>query len=202
MGNAGLSIFSPKNFPANFLGIGPHKGTKALCQIKTPSTFPIKPSETPIFRTSPSKGYNPSTEPQNALKIAPFQLSAPFGHLPTCTQLRPSLVPDLHPDLHPSCPKYPVFQHFLAHKKCFFGIFRDQLCVFARLSCIEKGFGKNMARILRGLKGILALLRGGGWVSRGVLPLVCPWFALCGPAFHLLPFLPWGLPCNFQTFPK
>lgn len=43
--------------------------------------FPIKPSEIPVNRPKPSKGYNPSTNPTKRTQIAPFQLSAPFGHL-------------------------------------------------------------------------------------------------------------------------
>ena len=73
--NAGLSFYenySPKKnseifwhrpslgYKAPSAGTGPH------------STFPVKPSEIPIFRTSPSNGYNPSTEPTKALKSARF----------------------------------------------------------------------------------------------------------------------------------
>ena len=135
--------------------------------------FPVKPSEIPVFRTSPSKGYNPSTEPQKALKSARFQLSAPLGHLPTCT---PTCT-QLRPDLLPTCPKYPVFQHFLDCKVYPPRDFRDQLCHFARLSCIEKGLSKNMARILRGVKSPFASSAGGGW-SVSFLPVPVP---LCNP---------------------
>ena len=64
VGKCGALNFFPKNFAANFLGTGPHKGTKPSVRYKRLSSFPIKPSETPVFRTSPSKGYNPSTEPR------------------------------------------------------------------------------------------------------------------------------------------
>ena len=67
LGNAGLSLYRetfPEKNATNFLGIGPHKGTKPSVRYKRLPTFPVKPSETPVFRTSPSKGYNPSTEPR------------------------------------------------------------------------------------------------------------------------------------------
>lgn len=86
----------------------------------------------------------------------------------TCTRLSP----DLHPDLLPIHPKYPVFQHFLDCKKCFHEDFGDQFPVFARLSCIEKGLSKNMARILRGVKSPLAS-SAGGVVCFPFLPSCC-----------------------------
>ena len=172
MGNAGLSfyrIYSPKKFPANFLGAGPPLGRKPPVRYRHLSTFPVKPSEIPVNRLSPSKVYNPSTEPRKALKSPRFA-GALLGHLhPTCAQLSP----DLHPHLLQFRPKYPVFQHFLAHKKCFPRDFRDQFHDFARLSCIGKGLSKNMARILRGVKAPCPNRgRGVGWLVVSRVP--CP----------------------------
>ena len=135
---------------------GPPWGYKALSAGTGPHSFPVKPSESPVFRTSPSKGYNTSTKPQKALKSPRLHRLS----LGTCTRLRP----DLHPDLHPFCPKHPVFQHFLDCVLANPRDFGDQIPVFARLSCIGKGLSKNMARILRGVKSPFAPSAGGGVV--------------------------------------
>jgi hypothetical protein len=114
------------------------------------------PSETPIFRSSPSNGYNPSTEPQKALK-SPCFAGALIGHLhPTRARLAP--------DSLPFRPKSPVFSKNLDCVSYPPRDFRDQFPDFARLSCIEKGLSKNMARILRGVKGSSASSAGGGGV--------------------------------------
>ena len=190
-----IELFPEKNFP-KILETGPHKGYNALCQIQTPfhicrhhstflSTFPVKPSEIPVNRTKPPKGYNPSTNTRKALKSPRFELSAPLGHLPTCT---PTCT-QLRPDLLPTCPKYPVFQHFLDCKVYPPRDFRDQLCHFARLSCIEKGLSKNMARILRGVKSPFASSAGGGGLFSFPVPVGLPWaFLRCPVGLH---------PCNF-----
>ena len=184
-GSHSMRIIPRKNFPQIFWR-RPSLGYKALCQIRTPfhicrhhstflSTFPVKPSEIPVFRTSPSKWYNPSTNTRKALKSPRFELSAPLGHLPTCT---PTCT-QLRPDLLPTCPKYPVFQHFLDCVLANPRDFRDQLCHFARLSCIGKGLSKNMARILRGVKSPFRLLGRGGVVCFPFFPSLCQ--SLCRP---------------------
>lgn len=140
---------------------------------------PINHPKTPVNRTSPSNGYNPSTEPRQALKSPRFSCPLPSDicDLRPAYHISPPSIPHLRTQLTTFHPKYPVFQHFLAHKKCFSEDLRDQKCVFARLSCIEKGFGKNMARILGGVRGSLALRTGGGVgclvVSVPVWPCVC-----------------------------
>ena len=80
LGNAGLSIFSLKNFPANFSAQALIREQKPSVRYRPHSTFPVKPSETPVFRTSPSKGQS-LNQPIKRPQIAPFQLSAHFGHL-------------------------------------------------------------------------------------------------------------------------
>jgi len=58
--------------------------------------------------------------------------------------------------------------------------FRDQSRVFPTLCCIEKVFGKNMARILRGLNGIFVRMRWGG------CPFPFPFVpSSCGPPVSL-----------------
>ena len=155
----------PRKKILKFFGDRPSLGYKALSAGTGPHSFPVKPSESPVFRTSPSKGYNTSTKPQKALKSPRLHRLS----LGTCTRLRP----DLHPDLHPFCPKHPVFQHFLDCVLANPRDFGDQIPVFARLSCIGKGLSKNMARILRGVKSPFASsARGGGLFS--FLPSPCP----------------------------
>lgn len=71
LGNAGLSLYRetfPEKILAKILETGPPWGRKPSVGGEHLSAFPVKPSEIPVFRTSPSKGYNPSTEPRNALK--------------------------------------------------------------------------------------------------------------------------------------
>ena len=176
-----IELFPEKIFP-KILETGHPRGRRPSVRYRHLSTFPVKPSEIPVFRTSPSKGYNPSTEPQKALKSPRFELPAPLGHLPTCT---PTCT-QLRLDLLPTCPKYPVFQHFLDCKVYPPRDFREQLCHFARLSCIEKGLSKNMARILRGVKSPFASSAGGGGLF-SFLPSLGPSLGLpCRP----WPFFP------------
>ena len=170
----GSQFFPRKIFPQIFWAQALIRGQKPSVGDRPHSAFPVKPSEIPVNRTKPPKGYNPSTNTRKALKSARFELSAPLGHLPTCT---PACT-QLRPDLLPTCPKYPVFQHFLDCKVYPPRDFRDQLCHFARLSCIEKGLSKNMARILRGVKSPFASSAGGGVVcflsSRPRAPVQSP----------------------------
>lgn len=184
----GSQFFSRKIFPQIFWAQAIIRGQMPSVWYERPSTFPVKPPETPAFRPSPSKGHNPSTDLPKGPQIGPFHAGSPWA-----------LAPQLAPQLAPIPPKIPRFQHFLAHKKCFPRDFRDQKCDFARLSCIGKGLLKNMARILRGVKGSLAHLHGGGgclW-SCGVplwpcLALPClASFILCRGC--VVAFLPWGI---------
>ena len=88
LGNAGLSLYRetfPEKISRKFFGTGPPWGRRPSVRYRHLSTLPVKPSEIPVNRLSPSKGYNPSTEPQKALKSARFA-GALLGHLhPTCT---------------------------------------------------------------------------------------------------------------------
>ena len=70
-----------------FFGTGPHWGIKPSPQGTGPHSFPVKPSEIPVNRLSPSKGYNPSTEPNQALKSARF--SCPLSS-DICADLYPT----------------------------------------------------------------------------------------------------------------
>ena len=187
----GSQFFPPKNFGANFWAQA-SLGDKALSAGKGPNSFPVKPSEIPVFRTSPSNGYNPSTNTRNALKSPRF--SCPL----------PSDICDLHPHLLPFRPKYPIFSKNLDCVSAPPRDFRDQLCDFARLSCIEKGLPKNMARILRGVKSPLASSAGGGgvvWLCLALcLPFVCLPFIRGPSSGRLAPLLPCSLPAVCRSF--
>ena len=153
-------------------------GVERIHHRNRPSFLPRKALRNPRKSHQALQGAQSLHRPIKRLQIAPFQLSAPLGHLRSD---RASLCPFR--------PKYPVFQHFLDRKVYPPRDFRDQFLVFARLSCIGKGLSKNMARILRGVKGPFAASAGGG----GCLLVSCP----AGPASlaPLLPAcgLPWGI---------
>ena len=100
LGNAGLSIFSLKNFPANFSAQALIREQKPSVRYRPHSTFPVKPSETPVFRTSPSKGHNPSTNQSNALKSPRFSCPLTSDICTTTGTLAPTL------------PKIPRFSTF------------------------------------------------------------------------------------------
>lgn len=139
-------------------------GEKALSAGIRLSFLPRKALRNPRISHFALKGVQSLHQQTKSPQIASFCR----GSLSTTEALRQALSV-------PFRPKYPVFQHFLAHKKCFPRDFRDQFPDFARLSCIGKGLPKNMARILRGVKSPFAPSTGGGSV-------------------FLFPF-PWALPC-------
>ena len=103
----------------------------------------------------------------------------PFGHLLPTGSLSP---------------KSPVFSKNLDCVSSTPRDFRDQTRDFSTLCCIENVFGKNMARILRGLNNPLAPPTGGGGLLS--FPFLLPSFCLprpCGPVFVLQDG------ANFQT---
>ena len=177
MGNAGLSflgIYSPKKFPANFLAQA-LLGVERIHRRNRPSFLPHKALRNPRKSHHALKGVQSLHQHKKGPQIASFCM----GSLSTTEALRQALSVPFHP-------KYPVFQHFLAHEKCFPRDFRDQIHDFARLSCIGKGFGKNMARILRGVKSPFASSAGGGGLFSFLPPVGLPWAFLCRP----WPFIP------------
>ena len=161
-------------------------GVERIHHRNRPSFLPRKALRNPRKSHQALQGAQSLHRPIKRLQIAPFQLSAPLGHLRSD---RASLCPFR--------PKYPVFQHFLDRKVYPPRDFRDQFPDFARLSCIGKGLPKNMARILRGVKSPFASSAGGGGLfpctvvwspPSSALPLpcgLCPLLPACG--------LPWGI---------
>lgn len=150
LGNAGLSFYenySPKKNSEIFLRQA-LIGVERIHRRNRLSFLPRKALRNPRKSPQALQGVQSLNRTQTSPQIAPFYR----GSLCRAEALVPS-VP------LPFRPKYPVFQHFLAHKKCFPRDFRDQFRDFARLSCIEKGLSKNMARILRGVKSPLPLCR-------------------------------------------
>ena len=159
------------------MGISPH------------STFPVKPSEIPIFRTSPSKGYNPSTEPQNALKSPRFA-SALLGHLHPTRTLTCS---------H-SAQNTPFFNIFLHTKSVFPVISETNSTIFQH--CVDKR--KFSAKIWREFEDVLKASSACAQGGVGVLVVSYPlWpcvssFALCP---SLRPVLCWVCPAFGPCFP-
>ena len=101
VGKCGALNFFPENFPRKFLGHRPSQGDKCPpLGIRPHSTFPINHPKTPVFRTSPSKGYNPSTEPRTALKSPRFGCPLPSDICTTTSTLSP---------IPPKIPRFSTF---------------------------------------------------------------------------------------------
>lgn len=175
-GSQFIEKLPPKNFSEIFWRQA-LLGEKALSAGIRLSFLPRKALRNPRISHFALQGVQSLHQQTKSPQIASFCR----GSLSTTDALRQALSV-------PFRPKYPVFQHFLAHKKCFPRDFRDQFPDFARLSCIGKGLPKNMARILRGVKGPFAPSAGG---------VVCfPFPVPEGPALPCLPFVglhPWGI---------
>lgn len=168
---------SPNKNSANFLGIGPHKGDKALRQIQTPFHLPRKALRNPRIQHFALKGVQSLHRTKNRPQIAPFELSAPLGHLPTCTRLAPRLAPNL--------PKIPRFSTFSCTQKVFLRDFSRPISRFCKIELHRERFWQKYGANFKGGQRHPCPSHRGGVVS-------FPFFLPRGPSFGLVSLV--GLP--------